>query len=46
MTWHTAARDNLLIFQNAFFEHLKPLKNFFKRKPSEKTKEVCNILIS
>ena len=36
MAWHTTIRDNFLISQNAFFEHLKPFKISFKRKPSEK----------
>ena len=42
MAWNTI-RDNFLISQNAFFEHLKPFKISFKRKPIEKTKEVSNI---
>ena len=42
MAGHTI-RDNFLISQNAFFKHLKPFKISFKRKPTEKTKEVSNI---
>ena len=41
MAWYI--RDNFLISQNAFLEHLKPFKVSFKGKPAEKTKEVSNI---